>query len=174
MSRLWHALTGAIARLNRWMGYLSGLMIVVSALILTYEVLARYFFRSPSDWALELCILLLIASTFVAAAYTLVARAHVNIEIVDALLSSRANRWRLLLADLLSALLCGFVAVNAWGFFARAWAEGWESNSTWAPKLWIPFGFVALGMTLLAVQYVIQIVEARLVPLFARGGDGRA
>ncbi len=174
MSRLWHALTGAIARLNLWMGYLSGLMIVVSALILTYEVLARYFFRRPSDWALELCILLLIASTFVAAAYTLAVRAHVHIEIVDAVLTSRANRWRLLLADLLSASLCGFVAVNAWDFFARAWAEGWESNSTWAPKLWIPFGFVAFGMTLLTLQYAIQIIGARLVPLFARGGDGRA
>lgn len=174
MNRLWRALTGAIARLNLWMGYLSGMMIVVSALILTYEVLARYFFRSPSHWALELCIFLLIASTFVAAAYTLAARAHVNIEIVDALLSSRANRGRLLLADLLSALVCGFVAVNAWDFFARAWTEGWESNSTWAPKLWIPFGFVAFGMTLLTVQYAIQIVEARLVPLFVRDGHGRA
>jgi TRAP-type C4-dicarboxylate transport system permease small subunit len=71
-------------------------------------------------------------------------------------------------------VLCAFVAVNSWSFFARAWAEGWESNSTWAPKLWIPFGFVAVGMTLLTLQYAIQIVEARLVPLFAGNKHGGA
>lgn len=171
---LWRAFSGALARLNLWMGYASGLLVVGSAIVLTGEVLARYFLGSPSDWALELCILMLIASTFLAAAYTLAARAHVNIDIIDAVLPAGLNRWRLLFADLGAAGLCGFVAVNAWRFAALAWSEGWVSNSTWGPKLWIPFGFIALGMTLLTLQYLVQIVDARLASLLTGGRHGRA
>lgn len=162
--RLWRRTGAALARANLWMAYASGLVIAASAFILTYEVLARYFFRAPTDWALELCVFLLIGATFMAAAHTLAAGGHVSIEILNGVLPAGANRWRLLLADLGAAGLCGFVAGNAWLFFGRAFAEGWVSNSTWGPRLWIPYLFVALGMTLLALQYVVQIVDRRLPP----------
>ena len=174
MSGLWRALARALAALNLWMGYAAGLLVAVSALLLTWEVLMRYFLGQPSDWALELCILMLIASTFLAAAYTLAARGHVNIDIVDAVFPAGANRWRLLLADVGAAGLCGFVAVNAWRLTALASSEGWVSNSTWGPKLWIPFAFIALGMSLLALQYLVQIVDERLAPIFSGGRHGRA
>ena len=171
---LWRAFVRTLAALNLWMGYAAGLLVAVSALVLTGEVLLRYFLGSPSDWALELCIYMLIASTFVAAAYTLAAKGHVNIDIVDAVLAAGFNRWRLLIADLGSAGLCGFVAANAWRLTATAWSEGWVSNSTWGPKLWIPFAFIALGMSLLALQYLVQIVDARLAPMMRGGQHGRA
>lgn len=174
MKPLWRAFARALAALNLWMGYAAGLLVAVSALVLTAEVLLRYFLGSPSDWALELCIYMLIASTFVSAAYTLAARGHVNIDIVDAVLAEGVNRWRLLFADAASAGLCGFVAANAWRLTAVAWREGWVSNSTWGPKLWIPFGFIALGMSLLALQYLVQIVDERLAPMLAGGRRGRA
>lgn len=174
MAGIWRAFARALAEFNRWMGYASGLLVAAAALVLTGEVLMRYFLGQPSDWALELCILMLIASTFLAAAYTLTARGHVNIEIIDAALSAGANRWRLLVADAGAAGLCGFVAVNAWRLTALAGSEGWVSNSTWGPKLWIPFGFIALGMTLLALQYLVQIVDTRLAPILVGGHDGRA
>ena len=171
---LWRAFARALAAINLWIGYAAGLLVAVSALVLTGEVLLRYCLGSPSDWALELCIYMLIASTFVAAAYTLAAKGHVNIDIVDAVLAAGFNRWRLLFADLGAAGLCGFVAANAWRLTATAWSEGWVSNSTWGPKLWIPFAFIALGMSLLALQYLVQIVDARLAPIFSGGRHGRA
>ena len=171
---LWRAFARSLAAINLWMGYSAGLLVAVSALVLTGEVLMRYFLGSPSDWALELCIYMLIASTFVSAAYTLAAKGHVNIDIVDAVLAAGFNRWRLLIADVGAAGLCGFVATNAWRLTATAWSEGWVSNSTWGPKLWIPFAFIALGMSLLALQYLVQIVDERLAPLLAGGRHGRA
>jgi TRAP-type C4-dicarboxylate transport system permease small subunit len=174
MGGIWRALAGALAALNLWMGYAAGLLVAVSALLLTWEVLMRYFLGQPSDWALELCILMLIASTFLAAAYTLAAKGHVNIDIVDAVFPAAANRWRLLLADVGAVGLCGFVAANAWRLTALASSEGWVSNSTWGPKLWIPFGLIAFGMSLLTLQYLVQIVDARLAPMLAGGRDGRA
>lgn len=174
MRAAWRACADGLNFANLWLGYAAGVLVAISALILTGEVLARYLFNAPSDWALELCILMLIAATFLAAGHTLAAKAHVNIDIVDHLMSERFNRWRLLLADVGAAGLCGFVAANAWRLTAIAWNEGWVSNSTWGQKLWIPFGIIALGMSLLALQYLVQIVNVRLAPMLAGGRHGRA
>lgn len=170
----WRAFAATLTGLNLWLGYAAGVLVAVSAALLTGEVLARYLFNSPSDWGLELCILMLIAATFMAAGHTLAAKAHVNIDIVDHLMSGSLNRWRLLLADAGAAGLCGFVAVNAWRLTGIAWSEGWVSNSTWGPKLWIPFGIIALGMSLLALQYLVQIIDGRLAPILAERRHGRA
>jgi len=172
--RAWRVCADALTATNLWLGYLAGLLVAVSAVLLTGEVLARYIFNAPSDWSLELCILMLIAATFMAAGHTLAAKAHVNIDIVDHLMSGALNHWRLLLADLGAAGLCGFVAVNAWRLTGIAWSEGWVSNSTWGPKLWIPFSLIALGMSLLALQYLVQIVDGRLAPMLAGRRHGRA
>ena len=170
----WRACAGTLTTLNLWMGYAAGILVAVSAVILTGEVLGRYFLDRPTDWALELCIFMLIAATFLAAGHTLAAKGHVNIDIVDHLMSGALNRWRMLLADLGAAGLCGFVAANAWRLTAVAYREDWVANSIWSPKLWIPFAFIALGMSLLALQYLVQIVDDRVLPLLRKDRDGRA
>lgn len=170
----WRAIAGGLTTANLWMGYAAGILIAISALVLTGEVLGRYFLDRPTDWALELCIFMLIAATFLAAGHTLAAKGHVNIDIVDHLMSGTLNRWRMLMADLGAAGLCGFVAANAWRLTALAYNEGWVANSIWSPKLWIPFAFIAGGMSLLALQYIVQIVDDRVLPLLRKDDHGRA
>ena len=174
MRAAWRAAAGALTTANLWMGYAAGILIAVSAVVLTGEVLGRYFLDRPTDWALELCIFMLIAATFLAAGHTLAAKGHVNIDIVDHLMSGALNRWRMLLADIGAAGLCGFVAAKAWRLTAVAYNEGWVANSIWSPKLWIPFAFIAGGMSLLALQYLVQIVDERVLPLLRKGDHGRA
>jgi TRAP-type C4-dicarboxylate transport system permease small subunit len=101
MRRAWGPFQLVMRRVNLVMGYGSALLIVLSTVAISFEVVARYFFRAPHDWHLELNIFLLIASTFMAAAFTQEWRAHVGIEVLESLLSPRWNWWRHLLADIL-------------------------------------------------------------------------
>ncbi|MDE2367654.1 MAG: TRAP transporter small permease [Burkholderiales bacterium] len=131
--------------------------LVVAAAILSYSVAARYFFHIPTEWQDETAVFLLIGATFGSGAWVQSQRAHVGVDAVAALLSARANRWRLLAVDALSAAFCAFFAWKSWTLFAEALREGYTSNSTWGPPLWIPYALMALGMTLLTLQLALDV-----------------
>lgn len=159
---LWALFARGVKGFNLITGYLSAVTIVFTSIVVCYGVVMRYFFSSPIDWGLELSIFLLIIATFMSAGLTQLQRGHVTIELFEHMLSARANRWRYLVGDTLSLVFCAFLAWNAWEFFHEAFEDGRVTDSTWGPKLWIPYLFMAIGATALSLQLFVQIVEGIL------------
>ena len=142
--------------LNRAIVVLSAIALVVAACVLTYSVVLRYFTPEPTDWQDELSVFLLIGVTFLSAAWVHSQRGHIGIEAVASLLSPRANRIRLFVVDMLSAVFCAFFAWKSWTLLHEAWVDGYVSATAWAPPLWIPYSAMSLGMSLLTLQIVLQ------------------
>jgi len=79
------------------------------------------------------------------------------------MLPAGVNHVRQILVDATSFVFCAFFAWKSWVLLVEAWTENFHSESTWAPPLWIPYSLMTAGMTLLAVQLLMQILLA-LVP----------
>jgi TRAP-type C4-dicarboxylate transport system permease small subunit len=144
-------------RLNRAIVFLSAIALLVASCVLTYSVVLRYFSPQPTDWQDEFSVFLLIGVTFMSAAWVQSQRGHIGIEAVATLLPPSLDRWRIRLVDVASALFCAFFAWKSWTLLEEAWVEGYVSSSSWAPPLWIPYLTMALGMSLLTLQILVQV-----------------
>jgi TRAP-type C4-dicarboxylate transport system permease small subunit len=150
------AASALLDKLNRLLVKLAMVALILTALVLTYSVVSRYFFSAPTDWQDEASVFMLVGVTFFCTAYVQSYRGHIGIEALASLLPRRVNALRLFFVDLVSLLFCAFFAWKSWTLFYEAWTEGQTTSSTFAPPLWIPYAMMAAGMSLLTVQLLVQ------------------
>jgi len=154
-----------VAAAERWLAFVNNVIVVLSALaliaacaVLCDSVLGRALFQIPNYWQDEAAVFLLVGATFMTSAYVQQQRGHIGIEALVGLLSPLANRIRLWLVDLASLAFCLFFAWKSWTLAYEAWDDGQVSNSMWSPPLDIPYGLMAVGMTLLCLQILLQLI----------------
>lgn len=143
---------------NRLLYWISAVAILVSSLILTYEVLMRYVFKIPTIWEIESAIYLGVMATFLGSAYGLKDGAHINIDVVVRALSPKARKRMERVTSCMALLFTAYVGYKGWGLFWEAFSKGWRSESLWGPPLAIPYLFLPLGMSMLSLQFLIQIL----------------
>jgi TRAP-type C4-dicarboxylate transport system permease small subunit len=137
---------------------LSMAALVLTALVLTYSVVVRYFFKTPTDWQDEASVFMLVGATFFCTAYVQSFRGHIGIEALSSLLPARVNAVRLFFVDVISCLFCGFFSWKSWTLWHEAWVDGMTTSSTFAPPLWIPYAMMAFGMSILTLQILVQVL----------------
>jgi len=152
-------LTRSAAFINEWIMRFSTIAILAAALILTLSVVTRYFLKISTDWQDEASVFLLVGAIFMCGAYVQSYRGHVGIEALAGVLSPAANRYRRIFIDIFSLAFCAFFSWKSWHMFHEAFAGGYTTSSTFAPPLWVPYGLLALGMTNLSFQIVLQLPE---------------
>ena len=150
-------LAGALALANRAMVGVGMLALVAAACILTSSVVSRYFLHASTDWQDEAAVFCLVGATFLCGAWVQDLRGHVGIEALAAVLPRAADRMRRAFVDVLCLAFCTFFAWKSWTLLREAWVDGQTTSSTWAPPLWIPYGLMAVGMTLLSLQLLVQL-----------------
>jgi TRAP-type C4-dicarboxylate transport system permease small subunit len=151
-ARALHAVNAAAATV-------SAIAIGIAGGVLTWEATARYLFKIPSDWQDEMSIFLLVGATFMSAGWVQQWRGHVGIQALAAVLSPAADRRRRYASDIASFVFCTFFCWKAWALLIEAVRDGQISNSAFGAPLWIPYGAMAVGMTLVVLQLLLQVVS---------------
>src|SRR3546814_16210191 len=108
VTRLWRAFRWTMGAVSTMSGYFTGALIVLSATLVTYEVIWRYYLVEPHTWSLEVNIFMLIGATFLAASFTQLKLGHVGPELLNLVLPKQWLLWRVLIVRDLSSLVCGF------------------------------------------------------------------
>ena len=139
-------------RLTDWLGDLSAWLFFATGAMLTWEVLARYVFASPTIWAAEISQMFLIWGMYLALPRTIMRRENISIEVIHELLPAWARKTRDVIALAFMVFFCGVVLWYgwdiAWDSFARGRSTGTMLNiPNWWIEVVIPLGF---GLSLLA------------------------
>jgi TRAP-type C4-dicarboxylate transport system permease small subunit len=149
--------TRIMVRVNELIMKLSMIALLASALILTLSVVTRYLLKVSTDWQDETSVFLIVGAIFMCGAYVQSYRGHVGIEALASVLPPRVNWIRRIFIDLFSFAFCAFFSWKSWAMLHEAWAGGHTTASTFAPPLWIPYGLLALGMSNLSLQILLQL-----------------
>jgi TRAP-type C4-dicarboxylate transport system permease small subunit len=160
------AIVAGIARamvwVNRAVMVICTLALLAAAGVLTYSVIARYFLKISTDWQDEAAVFLLVGGVFLAGAYVQSFRGHIGIEALAGILPARVNHVRRLAVDLASLVFCAFFTWKSWTLLIEAVRDDYTTGSSWGPPLWIPYSTMAIGMTLLCLQILLQLADRLL------------
>ena len=160
-----------IDRLSELAGYMSAVLILVSMLIVCYGVFLRYVLGASTVWQLELSTYFLMFAAFVGGAYGLRHGDHVNLSLIVDRLPEKAQLYMKLVASVLGFVFIAIVAVIAYNLWWQTAQAGRTSGTAWNVPLTYPYLIVPLGMTLIALQYLVIVVEIFQQIISGRTGD---
>ena len=152
--------TRIFSRLTALGAGMAALLFVLAGVMLTYEVVARYFFSKPTIWAAELSQLCLIWGSLLGMSWLLHLQRHIRVDAVAVLLPAKLRHKLDALAMLIIALLS--IVVMIWGFdiFLDSFLRGRTTGSLLDLPIWIAELAVPVGFAMLLVQSVLEIGEA--------------
>ena len=148
-----------INRLSELAGYASAVLILISMLVVCYGVFLRYVLGASTVWQLELSTYFLMFAAFVGGAYGLRHGDHVNLSLIVDRLPAKAQLYVKLVASILGFAFIAIVAVIAYFLWWETTEAGRTSGTAWNVPLTYPYLIVPLGMTLIALQYLVIVVE---------------
>ncbi len=124
------------------------------------EVVARYFFNSPTLWSASAVAYLLCAATMLAMPELARTRGHVSISILEERLPAPTRLIFVRAISLLVAAICAVAAFMIWSETLRQAGSGTTTSfAVRIPKIWLS-GLICYGFTGTALYYL----RAALVP----------
>ncbi|WP_223422323.1 TRAP transporter small permease [Tateyamaria pelophila] len=150
-----------ISRISHLACVIGAVLMAATGAMLTYEVIARYFFIKPTIWAAELSQLCLVWGCLLAMAHLLTLRRHITVNAVTSLLPDTGQRICAYIALVVVIVFSAIVAV--WGFdiFYTSFERGRTTGSLMNMPIWISEASVPIGFGLLALQGVVELLRLK-------------
>jgi TRAP-type mannitol/chloroaromatic compound transport system permease small subunit len=149
----------AISHLNGMAGEMVAYWSLIAVFVYYYEVIARYVFNSPTNWAHEAMFLMFGMQYLIAGGFCLRENAHVRVDVVYTQLSKRAKAIMDVITSVFFFIFVVTLMVTGWIFFHDAYSIGEVSFTEWHIQYWpVKFALPA-GAVLLMLQGIAQLVK---------------
>ena len=152
-------LTNVIDAISGWSGEFVCYWSVIAVFVYYYEVLARYVFNSPTNWAHESMFLMFGMQYLLSGAYALREGAHVRVDVLYLRLSVRSK----ILVDIITSvfffIFAGTLLVTGWIFMMDS-VDVWEVSFTeWGIQYWPVKISIVLGALLILLQGISKLIK---------------
>lgn len=153
---------------NEWIGRILSVGILPIILLVVYEVVMRYVYRSPTIWGTELVSFMFAGYILLGGGYTLLHRDHVNMDVVYSRLAPRTRA----ILDVLTAsvvfLYCVMLILQGGLLALETWELGRTSGTDWNPPLFPVQVALPIGAFLMLIQATIKFVRDLVFALTGR------
>ncbi len=149
----------AISRINGLVGEFVAYWSIIAVVVYYYEVVARYVFNSPTNWAHEGMFLMFGMQYLLAGGFVLREGNHVRVDVLYLRLPPRCKAFMDLLTSIFFFIFAITLMFVGWTFFYDSYEVREVSFSEWAISYW-PIKFsLPLGALLLLLQGVAQVLK---------------
>lgn len=151
--------TDLIDKLNGWIGEFVCYWSVIAVFAYYYEVLGRYVFNSPTNWAHESMFLMFGMQYLISGGYTYREDGHVRVDVLYLHLPVRARAVVDILTSFFFFLFAGALLWTGWSFMTDS-VNVWEVSFTeWAIQYWPVKSTLALGAMLILLQGLSKLIK---------------
>jgi TRAP-type mannitol/chloroaromatic compound transport system permease small subunit len=148
-----------VGRLNNFTGTFVAYWSVIAVIVYYYEVIARYVFNSPTNWAHESMFLMFGAQYLIAGGFCLRENAHVRVDVFYAKFSKRKRAAVDLVTSIFFFIFAGTLLVTGWTFFMDSWQVNEVSFTEWGIQYYPIKLSIAAGAILLLLQGVSLLMN---------------
>ena len=140
--------------------WLAAVLLTLSGVMLTYEVVARYFFNAPTIWAAELSQMCLIWACPIAMGWALSHRRHIRVNAITSQLPQRGKQIAEILSLLVILVFAVVVLIYGYDIFLDSFERGRTTGTMLDLPAWMPEASVPAGFALLALSCVTCLWRA--------------
>lgn len=140
-------------------GYFAALLVILSACFVTFDIVMRGVWNSPTNWVFEYSLYMIAAGAYLSIAYVLRENGHINIDILTSRLSSGTNLLVKFVTLIWSSAICIALTYSATQLLQRSIVVKAVSNTTLETPLWIPQLPLVIGLVLLSIQAIRMTVQ---------------
>ena len=148
-----------IERISSVSGWLSGIGMIVMAVVIFIDVILRYFFTRPLLFADEVSVYCMVYAAFVGAALTLKMRRHIMVDLLYKHLPPKIQLWLDVFTTLLGTFVICIITWESAGWVHYTYKSGFTSPGVLQTAMWIPMSVVPLGLFLWSMQYIVESIK---------------
>ena len=154
----WEVIHIPIQKLNKICGYVAGTFILIGAIILLYDTISRYVFHSPSLYASFIVAFLTLGAIFIGAGYSFQAGGQVYIEILVDKLKPLPRKICMTIGNCLGLVFLVAMLIQCGKATTQAYAGNWVATGNLEFPLFILYGVMVFGCTLMAITMVMFVI----------------
>lgn len=149
------------------LGYIAGWLVVLLMVLVLVEVFSRYVLNRPLMVSDEFGSYMLVAISYLAAAYAWKEKGHIRITALVSRLPPRVSSWLRLITLLLALVVAIGLSQSAYSYLQTSFRLGMASGSWLNFPLQGPHMTLMIGFVLLSLILMVEITRA--IKNFRRG-----
>lgn len=146
-------------KISHAMMSIGSIALLVITIIVSIEVASRYFFHTPTIWAWDINVQLLLLMVMFGLAEVYRRDDYVRVDVLTSRLSPRGRA----ILDVLFAPILLFIAAvimwMSWHYFHQSWIRNQHAATSFAPPLWPIKLAMPIGAAMLLAHGILKLVR---------------